>query len=114
MKLKINTEKLAKALPHGSGIDSDWIYKEHKNGKVTFYNSFHALNSNGYYTGYMPFKFTVRIAKLGSSDILTFRRIICCENRADFKGLRNYIEELILNFLVEINDLNCNDYIIKE
>ena len=49
----INPEKFINCLPHGSGIDCSWGYTDHKNNKITFNNSFHAMNEHGYYDGYI-------------------------------------------------------------
>ena len=41
-------------LPHGSGIDSDWIIEE-KSDKVYAYNSYHCMDDNGFYNGWQDF-----------------------------------------------------------
>lgn len=51
--------ELFEILPSGSGIDCQWEITTHNNGNITARNSYHAMNQDGYYDGYMPF--TVRI-----------------------------------------------------
>lgn len=67
MKPIITEEKLIDLLPHGSGIDCDWIITEHKNGNVTAKNYYHSMNEHGGYDGYMPF--TVRIYKVKKTKL---------------------------------------------
>ena len=95
-RIEIDLERLEDCLPHGSGINSAWEFIQHKNGKVTCINSFHALNESGYYVGYMPFKFTVQAC----CDSLVMNRVVCNEKRlVDFHGLREYLEDTIANAL---------------
>src|ERR1039458_9134377 len=56
----VDVHKLADLLPHGSGIDSDWTIRVQRNGDVTVYGSYHAMNENGFYVGWRNFRFTVR------------------------------------------------------
>lgn len=41
-------------LPHGSGINSDWVVRRNTTGKVVAYNSF-AVLKDGRYIGYADF-----------------------------------------------------------
>ena len=94
MKKQINVEQLKEILPHGSGIDSDWEFEEHKNGNVTCKNYFHVMNEWGGYDGYMPFKFTLYLNKENKID---FNKLICNENkRISYYGLKFYLEETII------------------
>ena len=58
----IPEEELLELLPSGSGIDCNWEITEHNNGNVTAKNSYHSMDGNGSYDGYMPF--TVRIYRV--------------------------------------------------
>ena len=50
-------------LPHGSGIDCEWWGNMPKSGDyVTFGNSYHCMNENGFYDGYQDF--FIRILKV--------------------------------------------------
>jgi hypothetical protein len=51
--------EIVEALPHGSGIDSSWSVDLVGRG-VNFYNSYHAMNENGFYCGWHDFY--IRIA----------------------------------------------------
>ena len=44
------------SLPHGSGIDCDWKWNANEDECIAFYNSWHAMDANGYYCGYVPFE----------------------------------------------------------
>lgn len=55
------------ALPHGSGINSDWHIviapMEHGKGySVTCKNSYHAMNSAGFYDGWVDFSFSLSLS----------------------------------------------------
>lgn len=58
----IDLDALRDALPHGSGIDADWEFRENADGSARCYNAWHAMNEHGYYCGWIPFAFTVRVA----------------------------------------------------
>lgn len=45
---------VAEALPHGSGLDSDWHITLRRDGGLTLRTEWHAMNQHGYYTGYYP------------------------------------------------------------
>jgi len=97
--VEIDPELFIEELPHGSGIDCEWEYTEHKNGKVTFKNYFHAMDEWGGYDGYMPFKFTVFYDP--DSDQFDFQRLICDENkRRSFFGLKDYLEDTLYTTIV--------------
>jgi hypothetical protein len=75
---------------HGSGIDSDWILSS--NGKKVYLNnSYHVMNDDGYYDGYMDFKITIYKGRI---------------TRINFVGLSSYhryrYADLIMDYL---NDL---------
>lgn len=44
----------ARQLPHGSGIDATWEYRDTAN-YVYFSNSFHCMDENGFYGGWQDF-----------------------------------------------------------
>lgn len=60
-RARINVDALRDALPHGSGIDCSWEFHENRDGSVRCSNSWHVMNDAGYYCGYVPFAFTVRV-----------------------------------------------------
>lgn len=55
----VDVEQLAKLLPHGSGIDSDWEISVYKNGNLKVSSSFHCMNEDGYYCGWQQFSFRI-------------------------------------------------------
>ena len=48
-------EEIEKVLPHGSGIDCDWRVKHREDTTYCCYNSYHAMDGNGSYCGYISF-----------------------------------------------------------
>jgi len=63
----VNVQDLADALPHGSGIDSDWRIVVKKNGAVYVFGSYHQMDENGMYNGWVDFTVIIREIK---SDVL--------------------------------------------
>jgi len=61
-KPAIDLDALADVLPHGSGIDGTWQFRENADGSVRCFNAWHAMSEHGYYCGWVPFAFTVRVA----------------------------------------------------
>ena len=109
----IDPELFIKELPSGSGIDCDWEYTEHKNGKVTFKNWYHAMNDGGYYDGYMPFKFTVFYNS--DKNQFDFKRLICDENqRSSFFGLKDYLEDTLYAAIVGNIDVDKHIRKVKD
>lgn len=43
-------------LPHGSGVDCHWEFDVLKNGNIVCYNSYHCMNQDGYYDGWVDFR----------------------------------------------------------
>jgi hypothetical protein len=58
----VDVAKLADALPHGSGIDSDWHVTIRKNGNVHVTSQFHNHGEHGY-AGWVSFSFRIYRAR---------------------------------------------------
>jgi len=117
----LTKEMLLEVLPHGSGIDSDWHFEKRDDGSIQCLNYFHAMNSDGYYDGYMPFAFDVFIHDKdiikrlkgpceGQIQLLHYKGEIdmtdveCDENqRESFYGLKDYLEDTIYQFIHSLN-----------
>lgn len=56
---KETIDELIKYLPHGSGIDNEWKIDSTKHEVLSFSNSFHAMDEQGGYCGWIDF--TVKI-----------------------------------------------------
>ena len=54
----ITEKKLNEILPHGSGIDCDWVFNEQKN-YWKCENAFHCMDENGFYVGYADFSIII-------------------------------------------------------
>lgn len=59
-KYRKTIDELIKQLPHGSGIDSSWIIALTRSDVLFFSNSFHAMNEQGGYEGWIDF--TVKVS----------------------------------------------------
>lgn len=87
-------------LPHGSGIDSDWCYYETK-GYHCLTNSYHCMNKNGYYDGWMDF--TVKMPKsifndadrLSTDFVLQFNRATSWQREKHAWRIRDYLDQTI-------------------
>jgi hypothetical protein len=57
-------EELVEVLPHGGGIDCKWNIEKKGNGlDFVCSNSFHVMDQNGYYCGYVDFSVYVNVEK---------------------------------------------------
>ena len=80
-------------LPHGSGIDYDWMAEKLGNGKIKAHNAYHAMDENGFYCRVFDFSVTFR-----PSDPGDFRLMFhgCNPEKVSCGlGLRDYLEETI-------------------
>lgn len=59
----VDVQALAKALPHGSGIDGDWYVTILRNGDVRVDGEYHNMNDGGGYCGWTTFAVFLRRAK---------------------------------------------------
>jgi len=83
-------------LPHGSGIDYDWIGERQINGKLRLSNAYHFMNEHGFYVGSLDF--TVIVDK---NDMENFRLEFNGLNSTGYRwvsrlGLRDYLEDTIV------------------
>lgn len=86
-------EQLDRILPHGSGIDCKWEYSEQKDGKIVCNNSFHYMNDNGYYMGYLDF--SIRFFRNNPTDfILQFHTNRNGYREVNNHGLREYFYDI--------------------
>lgn len=58
----VDVKALAEALPHGSGLDTDWHMTVHSNGSVTCQTEYHTMDEYGGYAGWIPVRFILRKA----------------------------------------------------
>jgi hypothetical protein len=47
-------------LPHGSGIDCSWTWDEDEGECLSLHNKWHAMDINGMYCGFIPFKAMIK------------------------------------------------------
>lgn len=59
----LHPRNVVEMLPHGSGIDSDWYVDTCWDKRWIFCNSYHYMNCDGYYDGWVPFKVTLSVSK---------------------------------------------------
>lgn len=88
-------------LPHGSGIDADWVFEVRSNGTLRCSNSYHRHGESGY-DGWMPFSFI--LTNLGTGDYKMienkYGNTVFCRDR---DGDREYLEEVIRTAIYDHN-----------
>ncbi len=83
-------EQLILLLPHGSGIDSDWYQLDTDPKKcLKFSNSYHVMNENGYYDGWIDFTATIKPSLVFEMDLIITGKF---GNRQD---LKLYLEDIL-------------------
>lgn len=60
-------DELPEELPHGSGIDADWVIEGHTH-HITCRNSFHCMDQNGMYEGWQDFSVILKKGKSHQPD----------------------------------------------
>lgn len=56
--------ELVEALPHGSGINSNWYFNDIDGFSIECINYYQAMDSNGYYCGNVPFTVKLNLETL--------------------------------------------------
>jgi hypothetical protein len=51
-------DEINQLLPHGSGIDNNWVIEHQGDMLFECYNSYHAMDGNGFYCGWIDFTVT--------------------------------------------------------
>jgi hypothetical protein len=100
----MNIEKLKDELPHGSGIDSDWVIEAGDNGKIYAYNSYHCMDEYGFYDGWLDFYLIIP-----DDNLIDFKLKFQGLNhngyyRVNKYMLRDYLVDLFASFF---NDLEA-------
>jgi hypothetical protein len=90
--MNINEETVLEMLPHGSGIDCKWEVEEFK-PSILCKNSYHVMDENGYYDGYIDF--SVRIPKHEPLDFEVHFATSSGRTHAKDLGLVEYLEDTI-------------------
>lgn len=90
-------------LPHGSGIDADYIIKEQDN-KYIVENEYHCMDENGSYDGWIPFQLIIP-----KNDPLSFKLHFINLNGAGWYRvykyqIRPYLEDLYTTILADLVD----------
>lgn len=85
-------EHLMEILPHGSGIDCDWEFSEQKDGKIVCKNSWHLMNEDGYYIGYIDFSIRFHRTK-PLNFILQFHTNKFGHRMLKYHGIREYLND---------------------
>jgi len=81
-------------LPHGSGIDADWIISfKNKSNKIYISNSYHHMNEDGYYDGWSDF--TVIINLLGNEYFKLVFNGTESQRLAKKYDIRDYLESYL-------------------
>ena len=95
-------EKLKDVLPHGSGINYDWIiYPTKKKGIVRAGNKFDTMTEAGFYDVAVPFELIIPV-----KNPKDFKLVFLGGSRAQYYArkymLRDYLDEIFAEALGEI------------
>jgi len=84
-------EEMVKELPHGSGLDGEWSfdYEKSTSNKLVLHMSYHAMNENGYYDGWIDFTVTV----MGS--LMFGHEMKITGNFGKYQDIRDYLYDTI-------------------
>ena len=113
--------ELMEDLPHGSGIDCEWLVDFKSDGLPVFHNSWHGMNNDGYYDGYADFSVRITrhkkdvindlcgpfegkkqiVYRKGDLDFMVQFAKDAPRGRSWFYGLKDYLEDTIGYFLGE-------------
>ncbi len=88
-------------LPHGSGIDANWNVID-KDGFYVCSNSYHCMNENGMYDGWVDFSLSISKAKPEDFK-LKFHTSSSGWYRVYKYNLRQYLEDLFAETFSELN-----------
>ena len=96
---------LGNDIPHGSGIDCSYVYTMFDN-RLTIENSFHCMNNNGYYDGYIDFKLIIPFDnpadfKLQFTDYKEHRNTI----KKYGWSIRDYLESIYVDYINQHIDI---------
>ena len=87
------TDLLMEKLPHGSGIDCDWvIHLDNASYFIVCTNSYHVMNENGMYNGFIDFRVVII---LGRRDIFGNLIIDIKGKFGKYQDIKDYLQELI-------------------
>jgi len=90
-------EKIVNSLPHGSGIDGEtkFNFDMSNDDKLVINSSYHCMNDAGYYDGWIDFSIIITPDWTGPNVVISGRF------RAKYADVKDYLEELFYNALVE-------------
>lgn len=69
-RMRLDLVALAKALPHGSGLDGNWFVGTNTRGTLVLQTEFHAMDEHGAYDGWRPIRATLRRATVSEYQAL--------------------------------------------
>jgi hypothetical protein len=83
-------------LPHGSGIDRNWgiLNCSNPSKRIVLDNSFHRMDNNGSYCGWLPFKVVITPSLWSVIEI----RVTGCSKHP---GVQDYLEETLRDYFLE-------------
>ena len=82
---------LLESLPHGSGIDCEWEFDFCVN-YISCKNSWHILNDNGYYNGFIDFELRIKTGYRNIDKSIDFRII---GKFGECQDIKDYLYETI-------------------
>jgi hypothetical protein len=96
-------DEMKAKLPHGSGIDCDWIITiDWKKSRINCKNSYHCMNEYGMYDGFADFTLSIPFDSTENEFSFVFNG-----KQSQYKnrkyGLREYLEDTFASWLNEHN-----------
>jgi hypothetical protein len=83
--------KLLDKLPSGSGLDNEWHYDiKHSTGnKILLSSSFHTMNEDGYYDGWIDFKIRIE------ASLINEIKLSITGNFGKYQDIRDYLYDIL-------------------
>ena len=94
-----NIEQMIDSLPHGSGIDgkTEFNFNKSRENKLIIDSSYHCMDQNGYYDGWIDFSIIITPSLLFDINI-----VITGKFRKKYESVKEYLEETFQYSLTEI------------
>lgn len=90
-------QEILDTIPHGSGIDDTWRIEYKRRGRVCLTNSYHCMDSYGFYDGWADFSIVADVGQPHDFRLVFHGRSAQYLNRKHM--LRDYLEDMFAEWL---------------
>jgi hypothetical protein len=94
-------KKVLDILPHGSGIDCKWCF-EYLEKSVIMSNSFHVMDENGYYDGYIDFNIVLDTTKRDTFGDMVFKIV---GRFRKYQDIKDYLYDMFNTWFSDIDKI---------